>query len=62
MAIKIIFSSIDMGVTIQTTVGEHDHQPQEETGPLNEDVKKEMRVLIAQKMTAAQIQNIFRVC
>jgi hypothetical protein len=62
MAVKIIFSSIDMGVIIQTTEGEHDHQPKEETGPLNEDVKKEMRVLIAQKMTAAQIQNILRVC
>jgi hypothetical protein len=62
MAIKIIFNSTDMGVIIQKREGEHNHLPKGETGPLNEDVKKEMRVLMAQKMTAAQIQNILRVC
>jgi hypothetical protein len=61
MALKIQFSSIDLGVSIQMTEGEHDHQTKRETMPPTDDVKRQMRLLIAQKMTAAQIHNFLRV-
>jgi hypothetical protein len=59
--LKVIKTKETGKIEVFSNNEEHDHQPKRETVPPTDDVKRQMRLLIAQKMTAAQILNFLRV-